>query len=241
MQELIEKTPATPATPATLVQMAVESGADLDRLEKLMDMQEKWEAREAKKSYLKAMAGFQKECPIIQKDAHVRFETQKGITEYDHPSLGGMLGQVGDLMGQYGLVRSWRMIQDTGLMTVECIITHIDGHQESTSMVGPYDQSGGKNNIQAIGSTQKYLERYTFEAIIGAASGNDNDGNDSEPILETINEKQIEEICEKLKGKNGKVFLSWVSKVCNIKMESVNDIPIKYYDWIIEKIGEKNA
>ena len=43
--------PAQAVTPMQMLQIAVEQGADLDRLEKLMDMQERWEANEARKAF----------------------------------------------------------------------------------------------------------------------------------------------------------------------------------------------
>ena len=44
--------------PADLLRMAVEQGADLDRLERLMALQERWEAGESKKKCAVAFAAF---------------------------------------------------------------------------------------------------------------------------------------------------------------------------------------
>ena len=55
-------------TPATLLQMAVQQNADLDKLEKLMDLQERWQTEQAKRAYSEALAGFQSKLePIIKK------------------------------------------------------------------------------------------------------------------------------------------------------------------------------
>ena len=43
-------------TPSHLLQMAVQQGADLDKLERLMALQERWEATEARKAYDTAFA-----------------------------------------------------------------------------------------------------------------------------------------------------------------------------------------
>lgn len=45
-------------TPMDLLSIAMDQGADLDRLERLMMMQERWEANEARKAYLSAFAAF---------------------------------------------------------------------------------------------------------------------------------------------------------------------------------------
>ena len=39
-----------------------------------------------------------------------------------------------------------------GRIAVTCILMHVLGHSESVRMESAADQSGGKNNIQAIGS-----------------------------------------------------------------------------------------
>jgi hypothetical protein len=60
-----------------------DSNVDIDKLAKLLDIQERWEANEAKKAYVEAMAAFKASPPTIYKDRHVKY----GNTEYDHASL----------------------------------------------------------------------------------------------------------------------------------------------------------
>ena len=81
-------------TPMDLLRHAMDSGADLDRLEKLMGLQERWEANEARKAFADAMADFKKNPPTIFKDKHVGFKTDKGRTEYDHATIGNVVDKV---------------------------------------------------------------------------------------------------------------------------------------------------
>ncbi|MHB1799627.1 MAG: ERF family protein [Vulcanimicrobiaceae bacterium] len=185
-REMRETTVLAPVavTPAELLQMAVARGADIDKLEKLMELQLKWEANEARKAYMNAMAAFKASPPKLVKNKHVKFTTQKGVTEYDHATLDSIVEIVGAALSAQGLQHSWRTEQlDGGLIKVTCILTHILGHTESTSLQGGRDESGGKNNIQAVGSTVSYLQRYTLLAITGLATGDmDDDGKQSEPV-----------------------------------------------------------
>ncbi|MDD5135289.1 MAG: ERF family protein, partial [Phycisphaerae bacterium] len=57
-----------PATPATLLNIAINQGADLDRLEKLMELQSRWEANQARKAYNIAMSNFKANLPTVVKD-----------------------------------------------------------------------------------------------------------------------------------------------------------------------------
>ena len=160
----------SPATPADLVRYAMESGADLDRLERLMDMQIKWEANEARKAYHLAMAQFKKNPPTIIKDKHVSFDTSKGRTEYDHATLGEVCEKIVAALAEHEFSHRWIPGRgEAGNMKVVCVITHKLGYSEETELEAPFDQSGGKNNIQAMSSTVTYLERYSLLAAVGLA------------------------------------------------------------------------
>jgi hypothetical protein len=168
---------ATP-TPADLVRHAMDSGADLDRLERLMDMQMKWEANEARKAYHLAMADFKRNPPTIYKDKHVEFRTDKGVTAYDHATLGNVVERVVAALAEHGFSHRWVPNRgEGGLISITCVITHKLGHSEETTLEAGLDQSGGKNNIQAMISTKSYLERHSLLAAVGLAT-RDTPGDD---------------------------------------------------------------
>lgn len=166
-------------TPAELLQIAVSQNADIDKLTKLMDLYERWERNEARMAYVESMVDFKKSPPEILKNGHVHFETKNGdIMEYDYATLDHICDEVIAGLATHGLSHRWKTEQGAqGIIRVTCIITHESGHQEETALEGFPDASGGKNSIQAIGSTVSYLQRYTLLAATGlAAAGVDNDG-----------------------------------------------------------------
>jgi hypothetical protein len=174
---------AVSATPADLVRYALESGADLDRLERLMDMQIKWEANEARKAFAEAMAEFKKNPPTIYKDKHVEFRTDKGVTAYDHATIGNVVEKIVAALADHGFSHKWTPARsEGGMISITCVITHRLGHSEETTLEAGLDQSGGKNNIQAMISTKSYLERHSLLAATGLATRDtpDDDGRKSE-------------------------------------------------------------
>lgn len=159
-------------TPMHMLQMAVEKGADLEYLQKLMDLQERWEANQARKSFNAALAAFKKNPPVVVKDM---LNKQYGST---YSSLGNLVNVVNAALGEHGLSASWD-VQSGDVIKVTCILEHIDGHQKRVTIEGPRDVSGSKNTLQQIRSTLTYLKGDTFEAVTGIASkvGNvDDDG-----------------------------------------------------------------
>ncbi len=159
-------------TPMHMLQMAVEKGADLEYLQKLMDLQERWETNQARKSFNAALAAFKKNPPVVVKDM---LNKQYGST---YSSLGNLVNVVNSALGEHGLSASWD-VQSGDVIKVTCILEHIDGHSKRVTIEGPRDVSGSKNTLQQIRSTLTYLKGDTFEAVTGIASkvGNvDDDG-----------------------------------------------------------------
>ena len=162
--------------PSGLIRLAIEKGADLATIEKLMDLQERYEAGNARKAYTAAMAGFKQEAPAVMiKGDRANFGAGKAA--YTYANLGSIAQEISALLGKYSLSASWETAQDEkGLVVVSCHITHVAGHRETVTLKGPSDTSGSKNPIQAIGSTVTYLQRYTLLAVLGLATGEDPDG-----------------------------------------------------------------
>jgi hypothetical protein len=164
-------------TPSRLVALALEKGADPDTLSKLLDLQERYEAGEARKAYVTAMTSFKVEAPaVLKKGDRVDFTTSRGRTAYNYANLGSIVQEITAIMGKHDLSASWSTAQAGRDVTVTCHITHVAGHRESVTLTGPIDESGNKNSIQAVGSTVTYLQRYTLLAALGLATGEDDDG-----------------------------------------------------------------
>lgn len=168
-------------SPGQLVSQLMQQGGsvDLSAMERLMGLQERWDANEAKKAYHQAMAAFKQNPPTIYKDKHVSFSTQKGQTDYHHATIGNVVKQIVAALAEHDLSHSWTTEQrEGGQVAVTCTITHKLGHSESVTLQAGRDESGGKNSIQALGSAITYLQRYTLLAITGLAveDGSDDDG-----------------------------------------------------------------
>lgn len=178
MENQAEYEMSVETAPNKLIALALEKQADPGTLEKLMDLQERWERGQAQKAFVKSMSAFKQEAPsVLIKGDRVDFTTQKGRTSYNYANLGSIVQEISSLLGKHDLSASWNTGQDEkGNVVVTCNITHVAGHRESVTLKGPVDQSGNKNPIQAIGSTVTYLQRYTLLAALGLATGEDDDG-----------------------------------------------------------------
>lgn len=194
MNAVVERPDIPAPQPAQALMQVIERAAldpqfDVAKLEHLLAVKERWDAAEAKKAFVAALAGFKSDPPELFKNRHVEFTTSKGTTSYDHATLDHISSEIGKALAKHGLSHRWNVEQlDGGMIRVTCILTHERGHSETVAMSASRDESGSKNNIQALGSTVTYLQRYTLLAATGmAAKGQDDDGAGSgdEPKRET--------------------------------------------------------
>jgi hypothetical protein len=179
---------AAPETmnPARMIALAIEKGAGLDQLEKLMDLHERWEANEARKAFVRSMASFKSARPTIYKNKDVGYNSKKaegGSVSYSHATLDNIDEILGEHLSRVGISYTWRTKNlEQNWVAVTCILTHELGHSQETTLRGPADVSGNKNPIQMIASTITYLERYTLLAATGTSvRGMDDDGQASAP------------------------------------------------------------
>lgn len=151
-------------TPLKLVEIAISKDADPDKLEKLMLMQERWEAGQAKKSYFEALTKFQSLAPAIKK--------RKAGHNYMYAPLSDIVAQIKGPLSDCGLSYRFEQNHNNGI-EVTCVVTHVSGHTEKTTMRADPDTSGSKNIIQAAGSSVTYLQRYTLIGALGISTADE--------------------------------------------------------------------
>jgi hypothetical protein len=191
----LKLSPASPkafsASPADLFEL-VKAGANADAIEKLWQVQKEWEANEGRKRFENAFATFKAAAPTIIKTKQVEFANKGGdVTRYSHAELHKITEIIGDSLRAVGIIHQWKTSDANGRTTVTCVLKGFGHTEEAATLSGPSDTSGGKNNIQAIGSTVTYLQRYTLLSACGlAAQGTDNDGKS-----EGMSEDAITDYC----------------------------------------------
>lgn len=218
----MEAQPLSVMTPMAMLEKAVTNNASLEVVEKLMTLQERWEANEGRKAFDNAMADAKAEIPVIMKNRVVDFTSQKGRTHYRHEDLAEIARTVSPILAKHGLSYRYRTTSNLNEpVTVTCIVSHRDGHFEENTLSAGRDDSGNKNSIQAVGSTLTYLQRMTLKAALGLAASDDDDGAVSDGKPETISQDQVGELQALIESKSADKarFLKYY------KIERLGDLP----------------
>lgn len=220
---------ATTLTPLAMIDRAVASGANVETLERLMALQERYEANEAKKEFDAAIAAAKAEIKPIVKNRSTSFESKGGGQKvgYAYEDLAAVADSVDPILTKHGLSYRYQSKQDHAI-SVTCIISHKRGHREETTLQAPSDTSGAKNNIQAIGSTVTYLQRYTLKLALGLAAAKDEDGAitsaDEPKLIDETQYRYLVDLIDKAQADEAKML-------AHCKVESLEDFDQKQFKW----------
>lgn len=216
-------------TPVEMLASAVRSGADIQVVERLSLLYERWEAERERHAFVEALAAFKKNPPTIIKSRKAGFESKRtgDSVGYEYADLAAVANVIAPALTEHGLSHRWETEHlESGSIKVTCVLEHVQGHSERASLQGMPDNSGSKNPLQAVGSTISYLEKYTLLGVTGlAARGQDDDGGagGGDPMVDA---DQLAEL-EKLVSESN----SDVEKFCAyMKVESLSQLPASKFE-----------
>ncbi len=186
---LTELRPAPAITPLSLLSSALDRGVDDQVLSQLIGLHERSRAEDERRAFEAALAAAKAELPVIAKTQIASI----GSKHYRHEDLAEIARTISPILARHGLAYRFRSSSDGERVTIACVISHRDGHNEENSLSAGADHSGEKNAIQAIGSTLTYLQRMTLKAALGLAAADDDDGK-AAGSGETITRQQTREL-----------------------------------------------
>lgn len=248
METIDNETVEVPLVPASapggfmaiIDKIAALDNIDVDKLERMMQMQMQWEAQQNKKNFDACMTR------ISHRLAHVRIfknksvgydidknDKSKGTKEaFKYTPVEDIDKVVRPILNEEGMAVSYDTEPSSiqGWHTVIIKLSH-GGHSELSRIPLPLDVSGGKNNTQGMGSTYSYGKRYTLCAAFNIITVGEDDDAQGGPI----SDEQSAEIKQGLKDTSVDV----IKFLKILKAESVEEIRTKDYRRAITAIDAK--
>ena len=241
--------------PQALITKALETGAGIDTMERLVALAKDIREVQAKEAWYAAMAEFQRQCPPIKKTRTAKIATARASYSYRYAPLDDILSVIQPVMGQLGLSVSWRAPRvDEKHVIASCRISHTLGHhEESGDVVMPIqiaEDGRGANPMQRVGIATTYCKRYALLSIIGMAPEDDDDaasvppedpspardeGNVPLPGQGTITEpqqKRFHAIAREHKWSDEQIHELLTAG----HLDHVKDIPVARYDAAIDRL-----
>lgn len=200
-----------------------------DKVEKLLNLQERWEDRQAKKAHATAVVAFQADMPQIHKGRSVQ-------GKYQYASYDDIMRVARPILQRHGLAVSFSQSEEEKTITITCHITHRDGHGTETPLTIPkvekiQSRQGQDvtNSAQAMGSTLSYAKRYCLcNALDIVVTDEDDDGQAAD--MHMVTEEQSDELlalmdqADELKAGTKAGFMRWA------EVASICDLPEKRFD-----------
>ncbi len=202
---------------ALIERVALDPRSDVEKLERMMAMYERLKAKEAELAYnaakgriLKKLAGMK-----IVKNRSVLHEIEKGRPQkgtyeaFKYAPLEEIDKHIRPLLVEEDMDLSYSdKPREGGDILIRGRLKHLPGgHYEDSFMPAPPDRTGGKSNVQAVGSTNSFLRRYVACNIFNIVVVEDDDDGTGG----TIDEAQTKTILDLIKKANAGVkFLKYM-------------------------------
>ena len=230
--------PATTETTAIISMIeraARDPSVDIDKMERLMLMQERAFDRRAKAAYSSALAIMQPELPSIKERGGIK--DRAGKVQSTYALWEDINDAIKPVLAKHGFAISFRVSHPEHCIAVTGVLSHEEGHSEETTIHLPHDGSGSKNAVQAVGSSVSYGKRYTAAALLNLTSHGEDDDGKRGGGGETITDAQADEIRDlaaEVKADINK-FLNF------FRAESIPDLAAKDFDRAIGMLNAKRA
>lgn len=152
-----------------LIAQAIDKNVDVATMERLLAMRKELKAEWAKEQFDKAMADFQRDCPVISKNS----VAGSGGYTYRYADLTHIVSSVRELLAKNGFSYTFDSRKtDKSLVTI-CHVKHIDGHSETSEFDMTIDASARMNVSQKDGAANSYGKRYAFVNAFGILTGDE--------------------------------------------------------------------
>jgi len=143
--------------------------ADLDRLDRVAVIYERALAREAEQKFALALIQMQRRLPVLDELGEVT--DASGEVKSTYAPWEDTVETIRPVLFRHGFALSFRPgLSLKGEPVVVGVIRHAAGHKEEAELVLPADVSGGKNPVQAVGSSLSYGQRYVTKLLLNLAS-----------------------------------------------------------------------
>ena len=229
-----------------IARAARDPSVDIDKMERLIAMQERVQDRNAEVAFNAALAELQPCLPVIDERGGIK--DRNGNIQSTYALWEDVNEAIRPHLAEHGFALRFRVVRDTDQISVTGILSHREGHKEETTLTLPTDASGNKNAVQAVGSSTSYGKRYTAFALLNITStGEDDDGNKA-GMNHAISVKQYDELQKLIVSTQSDLgkFIDYLVKAKRLpETGTLEDLPAQHFqfakDSLVMKAGKKNA
>lgn len=216
--------------------IAMDPNLPIERLQKMMEMQETWEDRKAKKEFSTALSMAKSEMvPVVTNQKNKQ-------TNSKYADLCAIDLAITPIITSHGFTPSFYPVKSDleKHYGVGCTLSHNAGHEKEYSIDIPVDNAGIKGTVNktaphALSSSMTYGRRILKTMIFDLATTDDDGNGAGNGVL--IDEDHLKEIRLMIEDTG-----TDISAFCNyFKIDSLVDLPLSKLDDAITSLNIKKA
>jgi hypothetical protein len=179
-------------TPADLLRIAMQSDdKNLDRLERLMQMQERYEQAQERERLRQAELAFRRDFALFRGENVIIPKTRRvdrgKAGSFDQAEFDVVCRMLSTKLSEHGFgfrhdqkfgSKPWTtdgVISDIPWVTVKCFLEHREGFRETLELEGPAGDLSANTPVQNMQVTASYFKRQSLLALTGTATGGEDD------------------------------------------------------------------
>lgn len=225
---------------SVIERIAANPDADLNKLEKMLDMQERIINKRHEQEFYDALAKLKSDIPSIAK------KELNSQTSSKYAKLGTILDTIDPILARHEFTISFeeqkRSPEEVDI-TVLCMLSYKNGYTKSVPRTFPIDNVGLKGSvcktkIHGIASAGEYCKRYALCDILGIAIVDD-DGNAAggSPELRKVTKFQAGILCKALMSATDAIQEEFSRYYAD-----ENDVPASEFSGALNRLkGQSNA
>lgn len=234
-----------------LLNHALDKGIDTDKLEKLVELYERMQDREAAKEFAASLADFQAECPSIEKTSTANIVTRGGTNySYAYAELDAIATVVRPFLHTRGLSYAWDCKVADRILTCTCTLRHVNGHSVSADFPCSIETSAAMSEPQKAAAALTFARRQSLVQVLGLTMTDpDNDGAGRPGPVGPITEERCRELNDLLikaadawgiSAEQEKAeFLKHFSKEVETELAALTDIPANWYKVAVRAVTSR--
>jgi hypothetical protein len=199
MGELIQHQdqPVSVQTESTTILQVIQRAAadpqcDIEKMERLMAMHERMQAKTAEQMFNAAMAAMQCDIPTVGEDA------QNAHTKNNYATLDGINHVLKPIMQRHGFAITFKVDHQAAGISITGILMHSAGHREQTTLLLPIDTGPGRNAVQAVGSSTTYGKRYVMCALLNITTGDARDDDGAGSTGQDLRDAALDDLLQRV-------------------------------------------
>jgi hypothetical protein len=220
---------------ATLERVALNPEVSVDKMERLLDMQERVQAKRAEAEFNAAMARVQGELPRILKNA------ANETTRSTYANLEAVNRAITPVYTREGFALSFNNPGGApdGFYRVTCTVMHRAGHSREYQVDVPADSVGMKGTVNktpthAFGSSMSYGRRYLTMLIFNLTTTNEDDDGQAAAVITEAQVADLEALLTEVKA-DREGFLRYC------KVDDLADLPAIKFRAAVAALEAKRA